>query len=162
MPFKSYASAPIKRKSQGSGSSRKDSPDDGEFFLALASRTGCRGTARAARPLGRMMDIRISLPSRAGICAAAALLAVVTAAVPGSPAGTVPARADAFVSAIGVDSHFSYRSGPEYLDYATQRDELVASGIRHCATAPRRAIANISLSCATSASTASRTRSASP
>ncbi len=77
------------------------------------------------------MDIRISLPSRAGICAAAALLAVVTAAVPGSPAGTVPARADAFVNAIGVDSHFSYRSGPEYLDYATQRDELVASGIRH-------------------------------
>jgi hypothetical protein len=39
--------------------------------------------------------------------------------------------ADAFVDAIGVDSHFNYRDTPYVLDWPTFRDVLIDSGIRN-------------------------------
>jgi hypothetical protein len=41
------------------------------------------------------------------------------------------ASADAFVGAIGVDSHFNYRDTPYVLNWPVLRDELIDSGIRH-------------------------------
>jgi hypothetical protein len=80
--------------------------------------------------------VRFSTTARSALrvlpaLALALCLARETAAASAAETGPAVASADAFVDAIGVDSHFNYRDSPYVLEWPALSAALIGSGIRH-------------------------------